>query len=95
MNRGSALAACIMTIGGILLYLGWANIDGLIPPYALCNLTSKGGIHLGDNLAVVYNEGCTPYKGAFVAFFAISLAGITNLIGGYHFFRECQAERVA
>lgn len=88
MKRGAILAIFVILVGVALLYVGWANVSGLVPPYLMCDIVPRGAIHIGDNFALVYNGGCTPYRGSHAVFLIITLAGFLNVTSGYYFLRE-------
>lgn len=88
MNRARALSMVAITLGVGLLYVGWANAAGLLPPYAMCDkIGGPETVHLGENYALVYWDGCAPYPGAWTWFVAVTVAGLANVGGGLYIAR--------
>lgn len=88
MNRTSALSIVAIMLGIVLLYVGWANSAGLIPPYSMCEKVGvPATVHSGENYTLVYWDGCTPYPDAWLWFAAVTVAGLANLGGGLYIAR--------
>lgn len=85
MNRERAYTASAILIGLAFLYVGWANVGGLVPPFPLCGYVDAPSVHLGSNFALVYNGGCTPYEFAYEAFLSSTVTGVAFVAGGLHF----------
>lgn len=86
LERGVGVSAIVAGI--VLLYAGWANVGGLIPPYSLCGYVGNPSVHLGSRFAMVYNGGCTPYKYASVTFSFLTVTGLTMTLSGLHVERQ-------
>ena len=75
------VARVLLVLGVGICYVGWANVGGLVPPFALCGYAGSPTVHLGENLALVYNGGCLPYDRAHEAFVLVTVTGLAG--GGY------------
>lgn len=87
MKRGEILAIFVILIGSALLYVGWANVGDLIPPYPL-GQTGRSVVYIGDHLAFQYSDGGAPPGGALFIFSAVTLAGILNIVSGSYFVQD-------
>lgn len=82
MQRTRVLAGLSIILGSILLYVAWANVGGLVPPFALCRYVGEPAVHVGGNFALVYSGGCAPYESAHLAFALVTFAGFSIIGGG-------------
>lgn len=85
MGREWGLAISPILLGVGLLYIGWANAGGLIPPFALCGYVGESMVHLGGNFALVYSGGCAPFEFAHLVFVLVTITGIWSISGSLHF----------
>lgn len=79
------VSSVFILYGIVLLYISLANVTGLIGPFFLClNNIPQSSVHFGSNYALVYNNGCTPLRGAHFTFFTVSSAGVLCLAYGFY-----------
>ena len=88
MHRQQVVSGALLLSGLGVLYVTWANAGGLVPPFALCDPVGDPAVHLGENLALVYNSGCTPYRFAHEQFALWTLVGLVTLSGGGYLARK-------